>query len=96
MLTFDRITTFKRWLRGLRGKSMTESKTERARYTFVVKAFPGGPPWIVLERSGKSLDVLGDGLLGFDLTAGTTLKEAEELAALLRHAVIQVSYTSLK
>lgn len=73
---------------------MAQSKTERARYTFVVKAFSGGPPWIVLARCGSGLEVLGDGLLGFDLGASTTVKEAEQLAALLNHAVTRVSYTS--
>jgi hypothetical protein len=73
---------------------VTQSKTERARYVFAVKEFADGTPWIMLEQSGEGLDVIGDGFMGFDLKEGTSLKEAEKLAELLRQGITTVSYTS--
>lgn len=73
---------------------MTQSKTERARYVFSVKEFGDGAPWIMLERSGTGLDVLGDGFVGLELTEGTSLQEAETLAATLRRSVSAVTFTS--
>jgi hypothetical protein len=75
---------------------MTQSKTERANYMFAVKEFGDGTPWIMLERSGKGLDVLGNGFIGFDLREGISLQEAENLADILRRNVSAVSYTSFK
>jgi hypothetical protein len=73
---------------------MTQAKTERARYVFAVKEFGDGTPWIMLERSGNGLDVLGNGFIGLELKDGTTLKQAEALAETLRRNVSAVSYTS--
>jgi hypothetical protein len=73
---------------------MTQSKTERARYVFAVKEFADGTPWIVLERSGKGLDVLGNGFVGLELAESTSLQEAEALAATLRRSVSSVAYTN--
>jgi hypothetical protein len=75
---------------------MVQSKTDRARYVFSVKEFGDGTPWIVLERSGKGLAVLGDGLMGFELKEGISLKEAEKFAQLLRDGIATVSYTSFQ
>ncbi len=72
---------------------MRQSKTERARYVFAVKEFGDGVPWIMLERSGKGLDVLGNGFVGLELTEGTSLQEAEALAVSLRRSVSAVAYT---
>ncbi len=73
---------------------MTRSTTQRARYVFAVKEFGDGTPWIVLERSGKGLDVLENGVFGFELKEGTSLQEAETLARLIDRSVTNVSYTS--
>jgi hypothetical protein len=73
---------------------MTQSKTERARYVFAVKEFADGAPWIMLERSGTGLGVLGNGFVGLELTEGTSLQEAEALAATLRRSVSAVTFTS--
>ncbi len=73
---------------------MTQSKTEHARYVFVVKEFGDGVPWIMLERSGKGLEILGNGFIGLELTEGTSLQEAETLAATLRRRVSVVAYTN--
>jgi len=72
---------------------MTQSKTERATYVFAVKEFGDGEPWIMLERSGKGLDVLGNGFVGLELREGTSLKEAEALADTLRRNVSALAYT---
>jgi len=73
---------------------MTQSKTERASYVFAVKEFGDGKPWIMLERSGKGLEVVGNGFVGLELREGITLEEAERLAEMLRESVSAVSYTS--
>jgi hypothetical protein len=73
---------------------MTQSKTERAGYAFAVKEFGDGTPWIMLERSREGLGVLGKGFLGLELKEGTSLQEAETLAAAMRQRVSAVSYTS--
>ena len=72
---------------------MTESNTDRAQYVFAVKEFGDGTPWIMLERSGKGLAILGDGFIGFDLKEGTSLREAEKIAQFLRENVRDISYT---
>ncbi len=72
---------------------MVKSKTERAEYLFAVKEFSDGTPWIMLERRGEGLGVLGEGFLGFDLIEGTSLREAEKIAERLRQSVRSVSYT---
>jgi hypothetical protein len=61
---------------------------------FAVKEFADGTPWIVLERRGHGLDIIGDGFIGFDLREGTSLQEAEKLAEFLRQNIRSVSYTS--
>lgn len=68
--------------------------TTRARYVFVVKEFPNGQPWLVLELlTGPGLSILERGFLGFDLKEGTTLTQAKELAERLNDAIPTISYT---
>ena len=69
--------------------------TERARYIFNVKEFPDGQPWICMEPFDSVLTPLKSGFIGFDLADGTTLKQAEEIAAYLDSKLIRVSYTNL-
>jgi hypothetical protein len=76
-----------------KGAAMTQSRTERATYVFAVKERADATPWIMLECSGKGLDVLGNGFIGLDLKEGTTLQEAETLAATLRQNITTVPYT---
>jgi hypothetical protein len=73
---------------------MTQSKTERANYVFGVKEYGDGTPWIMLESSGKGLEVLGNGFVGFELREGTSLRDAEALADTLRRNVTTITYTS--
>jgi len=69
--------------------------TERARYLFSVKEFPDGQPWIYMEPFEGGLSPLEHGFIGFDLAAGTTLKQAEEIASILNSKLLRVSYTDL-
>ena len=65
---------------------------ERARYSFRVKEFPGGQPWIYTEPITDDLKVLGKGFLGFELPAGTTIEEAKRIAAFLEKKINSISY----
>jgi hypothetical protein len=73
---------------------MTKSHTEHSNYRFVAKEFADGTPWLVLERQGKGLEVLGSGILGFELADGASLQDAELLASSLNQSISQVSFTS--
>ena len=67
--------------------------TERVRMSFKVKEFPGGQPWICLKPVKEDLIVLGNGFLGFDLPAETTIEKAKEIAEFLEENIANVSYT---
>jgi hypothetical protein len=59
---------------------------ERAEFTFTVKEFVSGTPWILAEQiSGP--EILERCMLGFDLAAGTTLEQAHEIAAYMRRHI---------
>jgi hypothetical protein len=73
---------------------MLESRTERARYAFVVKEFERGTPWLALEAIDKVLPVLSKGFIGFDLRPGTTVNEAKRFADLLNDTITTTSYTT--
>ena len=67
--------------------------TKRAKFVFKTRESAGRDPSIVLEPVGESLDVLAGGFLGFDLPEGTTINQAEEIAAYLNEKINSVSYT---
>lgn len=69
--------------------------TKRAKYSFTPKSFHDGTPWIVLEPLWENLPVLSQGLLGFDLPAGTSHERAKEIAEFLNDNIVNVSYTNL-
>jgi hypothetical protein len=73
---------------------MTQSKTERTRCVFAVKEFGDGTQWVMLERSGKGLEVLDSGFIGLELTWGTSLQEAEAIAATVRRSVSAFAYAN--
>ena len=66
--------------------------TERAEFTFTVKEGASGTAWIAAEPLGDVPPSLR-GVIGFDLTAGTTLDEAKEIAKYLRGHVRGISLT---
>ena len=57
--------------------------TERAEFTFTVKEFSDGTPWIAAEQLRGDMPNL-KGLLGFDLRPDTTYAEAMDMAKYLR------------
>jgi hypothetical protein len=63
-----------------------------AQYSFYVRQHHDGTPWILAEWvSGE--DIL-EGTLGFNLSPGTTLRQAEELASKMREHIRELALTS--
>ena len=60
---------------------------EKVRVVFRVQEVSGGEPWIRLEPLDKNLKNLGIGFLGFELSEGTTINKAEEIAAFLQENI---------
>jgi hypothetical protein len=54
---------------------------ERADFMFVVKEGSQGKPWIAAEQ------LIGGGLICFDLVPGTTIDQAQELATHMRKRI---------
>jgi hypothetical protein len=69
--------------------------TDRAKYRFRVKEFSGGKAWIALEPFGSEIPALKNAVLGFDLSEGTTLQEAEKICGFLNDNIVQVNYTKV-
>jgi hypothetical protein len=63
--------------------------TLRGHYTFTVKEWEDGHPWIAAEPAGNQIPGVEDGL-GFDLERGTTLEEAKELARVMNFQISAV------
>ena len=70
--------------------------TQRAKFYFKPSRYPSGEYWIVLEAFHEDPDLLSKGYLGFDLPEGTTVNQAEEIAAYLNENIRAVSYTTPK
>jgi hypothetical protein len=68
-------------------------RTKRANVQFVVKESGEGTPWISMEAlGGDKLDMFKrTSSVGFDLKPGTTLEQANEIAAYLRKNLVQIS-----
>jgi hypothetical protein len=71
----------------------TNAKTDYSAFTFTVKEFGDGTPWIMCEEYQPGLPVLKDGYLGLRLREGTTIEQAQEIAEYLRDHVAGVSHT---
>ncbi len=69
---------------------------QRAKFYFKPINNPSGEYGIALEAFHEDLDVLGGGFLGFDLLEGTTVNQAEEIAAYLNEKIRAVSYNAPK
>ncbi len=69
------------------------STTKRADYTFTVKEFADGTPFIMFEPQGKDLDVISNGNLHFDLPKGTTYEQASKIAKFMRDNLAELAYT---
>jgi hypothetical protein len=72
----------------------TRAKTDYSDFTFTVKEFGDGTPWIMCEPYHPGLPVLKDGFLGLRLRQGTTFEQAQEIVEYLRERVAGISHTS--
>src|SRR4051812_3264769 len=80
-------------LSGTTGGQM-DTKTDRAMYGFIVKEFPDGTPWLVLEpMDGRNIPAAGNGFFGLDLKAGVTYAQALQLAEIMNRQVDGLSHT---
>lgn len=74
---------------------MSQAATQRAKSHFRACEEADGTPWIICEPQGKiEIAALRGGFIGFDLKPGTSLQEAEKLAALLRDTITNVAVTT--
>lgn len=71
------------------------SDTTHTNYTFTVKEYDGGTPWIALEPRDEQPAAFKNGLLGFDLPKGTSYNKAKEVASFLNENLGDLSYTSI-
>jgi hypothetical protein len=72
------------------------ASTERADYSFTVKEWDDGSPWIMLEPKREDLKILkpAKAFLGFDLMPGTSLEEAERIAHYLNSHIRSLACTT--
>ena len=68
-------------------------KTKRQAYTFTVREYGDGTPYIACVPVGKEWSVFGKGSLSFVLHAGATWKSAETASAFLNKNIDSVSFT---
>ena len=71
------------------------SNTESTEYKLTVKESGTGEPWLMFEPMRSSLQILGNGFLGFRLEPGTTYEKAQEIATYINKNVQSVTYTQL-
>jgi hypothetical protein len=74
---------------------MVDPITERATYHFTVKVYPSGQLYIACDPIDRNLAIAGDGMFGFDLTAGLTTERATEIAQFLNDHLVCMTYTLL-
>jgi hypothetical protein len=68
-------------------------ETKRQAYTFTVREYGDGTPYIACEPVGKEWSVFGKGSLSFVLPIGTTLKSARKAGAFLNKNIDSISFT---
>jgi hypothetical protein len=68
-------------------------ETKRQAYTFIVKEYGDGTPYIACEPVGREWRVFGEGSLSFVLPIGTTLKSAKKAGAFLNKNIDFISFT---
>jgi hypothetical protein len=68
------------------------AKTTRAEHRFTVKENASGQPWRVSEVL-KGEEPRGSGFVGFDLTPGTTMQQAGDLAQTMNRFIVCNSFT---
>jgi hypothetical protein len=67
-------------------------ETKRQAYTFTVKEYGDGTPYIVCTPIGKEWSVFAKGSLSFVLPEGTTLKRAQQVNAFLNTNIKYISF----
>ena len=68
-------------------------ETKRQSYTFTVKEYGDGTPYIACVPGGREWRVFGKGSLSFVLPMGTTLKIAKKAGAFLNKNIDLISFT---
>jgi hypothetical protein len=68
-------------------------ETKRQSYTFTVKEYGDGTPYIVCVPVGREWSVFGKGSLSFVLPIGATLKSAQKASAFLNKNIALISFT---
>jgi hypothetical protein len=71
----------------------TDARTERGKFTFTVKEFADGAPWIMAEPQRKTVPILDEAFIGFDLPHGTTFEQARRVAAFMNEHPAGISMT---
>ena len=68
-------------------------ETKRQSYTFTVREYGDGTPYIACVPVGREWSVFGEGSLSFVLPLGTTLKSAQRAGAFLNKNIASISFT---
>jgi len=68
-------------------------ETKRQTYTFTVREYGDGTPYIACEPVGREWSLFGKGSLSFVLPIGTTLKSAQKAGAFLNKNIDSISFT---
>jgi hypothetical protein len=68
-------------------------ETKRQVYTFTVREYGDGTPYIACLPVGREWSVFGEGSLSFVLPKGATLKTAEKARAFLNKNIDSISFT---
>lgn len=66
--------------------------TEIEKYTFTVKEFASGAPFIALEPLHQDLPALKGATLSLNLPGGTSIEKAEEIARYLEDNIESVGF----
>jgi hypothetical protein len=68
-------------------------ETQRQTYTFTVREYGDGTPYIACEPVGREWSLFGKGSLSFVLPMGMTLKSAQKTGAFLNKNIDSISFT---
>ena len=68
-------------------------ETKRQSYTFTVREYGDGTPYIACEPVGREWSVFGKGSLSFVLPIGTTLKSAKKAGSFFNKNIDFISFT---
>jgi hypothetical protein len=72
------------------------SHTFRTKFRVAVKEFGDGTPWLALEVSETEFPPMGNSIIGFEFTPGTTYEQAQDFAKMMNERFSEVSLTTFK